>query len=108
MSQFAAWMVGQEWGSCRDLFQVFADSRFMFHCHYSDDAEKLCQCLDLQQLQQVCNLAAVAVEASVRQQALQQALQEQLQREEDEVMLKEQKKKEAAAALKVGVEGSSC
>lgn len=68
----------------------------------ADDTEKLCQSLDLQQLQQVCDAASAAgLDAAGQAAALADAVKAQQQRVEQEAAEKEQKKKEAEQALKV-------
>lgn len=71
-------------------------------CGDADDTERLCQSLDLQQLQQLAEaVSADGLGAAGRAALLQQALKDLIAREEGEARQKEQKKKEAEEALKV-------
>ncbi|KAF6264387.1 DnaJ-domain-containing protein [Scenedesmus sp. NREL 46B-D3] len=66
-----------------------------------DDTERLCQSLNLQQMQRLGEAASAAgTDAAGRAALLQEALQQLEQREEEQVALKDAKKQEAEAALK--------
>jgi 23S rRNA maturation mini-RNase III len=83
---------------------VWPDSSL--HCYFgyfcrADDTERLCQSLDLQQMQQLGESASAEADAAARAVLLQGAIQQLDEREEEEVRQKEAKKREAEAALKV-------
>lgn len=87
-------------------YRLQTDRRCTHCCFYADDTEKLCQALDLQQLQQLCEAASAAAGQDAIAAVLADAVRALQSAAEREATEREHKKRETAKALKVSVYSS--